>query len=404
MTVRILSFSYCFPNRARPTWGMFVLQRLAAMARQEGIDLQAVAPVPVFPLLSRREVKSLPSRDVMEGLDVHYPRYFYFPKIVKSLDGRLYARGLRRWLDAVCRQWTPDVLDAHFVWPDGVGVSLLAEHLGLPYAITLRGWLYEAMKYPRILRQCVAALRGAAAIISVSEHLAGTAIELGAPAERVRVIPNGVDTELFRLRDKESVRRQLGLPEGARLVVSVAHLGPRKGHREMIRALARLPRDVQLLIVGDDPDGGCNERELRGLTNELGIDGRVTLVGRQSYDQVPLYYSAADLSVLASYREGCPNVVLESLASGTPVVASNVGNVPDMIMDGHNGRIVPPRQVEPLAAAIQELLDQTPSPRAVRGSPAVRCWDEVAADVCDVLCQAVGCNTAESQRIALSVR
>lgn len=393
--MRILSFSYCFPNPDRPTWAVFVLQRLAAVARQEGIELQAVAPVPVFPLLNRRSVKSLPARDVMEEIDVHYPRYFYLPRVFKSLDGRLYARGLRRWLDRTCRQWTPDVLDAHFVWPDGVGVSLLAEHLGLPYAITLRGWLYEAMKYPRILRQCVAALRGAAAIISVSEHLAQTAIELGAPAERVRVIPNGVDRERFRLRDKGLARRELGLPEDARLVVSVAHLGPRKGHREMIRALGSLPRDVQLVIVGGDPDGGCNERALRGLTSKLGLDGRVTLAGRQTYDKVPLYYNAADVSVLASHREGCPNVVLESLASGTPVVASDVGGVPDMVIDGHNGRIVPPRQVEPLAAAIQELLEQAPPPQTVRGSSAVRSWGDIAADVCDALRQALQSDPAE---------
>ena len=85
--MRILSFSYCFPNPARPTWGVFVLQRLAALGRQPDVDLQAVAPVPVFPILSRSKVESVPVDDVMEGLAVHYPRYFYVPRILKSLDG-----------------------------------------------------------------------------------------------------------------------------------------------------------------------------------------------------------------------------------------------------------------------------------------------------------------------------
>jgi glycosyltransferase involved in cell wall biosynthesis len=311
------------------------------------------------------------------------------PGVLKSLDGRLYARGVHRWLEQFTREWRPDVLDAHFEWPDGVGVWRLAERLGLPYTVTLRGWLYESMKYPRILRQCVEAMQGAAAIISVSNHLAQTAVESGVRPEKIHVIPNGVDTTRFCPRDKAEARRELGLPADARLLVSVAHLGPRKGHRETIHALADLPRDVRLVLVGGDGCGGRDAKALRRLARSLGVEDRLMLVGRQPHNRVPLYFNAADVSVLASWREGCPNVVLESLASGTPVVASDVGHVSAMIENGRNGRIVPPRQVEPLAAAIRELLDRPPSPQMVWSSPAVRSWDAVAADVCGVLRQVV---------------
>jgi teichuronic acid biosynthesis glycosyltransferase TuaC len=385
--VRVLSFSYCFPNHARPTWGVFVLQRLTALAEQT--ELQVVSPVPTFPVLTRLRGCPGPVSDNWNGLTVHRPKYFYVPGVLKWLDGPLYDRGLRGWLAELCGRWRPDLLDAHFVWPDGVGVSRLARAVGLPYTITLRGWLYESMKHPRILSQCVEALRGAAAVIALSSHLAETAVELGAPAQRMHVIPNGVDVGHFRPRDKADARRQLNLPEDRRLVVSVAHLGPRKGHRETIRALTSLPEDVQLVIVGGDPGRGHNQRELRGLIRELGLTGRVLLTGRQPYDRVPLYFNAADISVLASYREGCPNVVLESLASGTPVVASDVGSVSEMIEHGRNGRIVPPRQVEPLADAIGQLLDRSPSPQEVCNSPAVRSWDDVAADTYNVLRRAV---------------
>jgi glycosyltransferase involved in cell wall biosynthesis len=376
---------------------VFVLQRLAALARQPGVELQVASPVPTFPVFTRLRGNPGPRRHEWDGLTAHRPRFFYVPGLLKSLDGRFYARGLRRWLANLCRRWQPELLDAHFVWPDGVGVWRLARAVGLPYAITLRGWLYEAVKYPRILRQCVKALQGASAIVSLSSHLAKTAVELGAPSEKIHVIPNGVDVKRFKPRDRHAARRELGLPETGRLVVTVAHLGERKGHRETIRALARVPADVQLVLVGGDTRGTRDAESLRELSRSLGVADRVLLMGKQPYDRVPLCLAAADVSVLASWREGCPNVVLESLAAGTPVVASDVGGVSaDLIGDGPGGRVVPPRQVDPLAEAIQELLDRPPSPQEVRNTPSVRTWDEVAADVHAALRRAVECGAQSS--------
>ena len=384
--MRILSFSYCLPNHQNPTWGIHVFQRMAAVPRRPGMELQAVGPVPTFPLVGRLRGWPGPVTETWEGLTVHRPRFFYIPKVWKSLDGRLYGRGLRRWLAGVCRKWRPDVLDAQFEWPDGVGVSHLSRSAGIPYTITLSGWLYECMEHPRMLRQCVEAMQAAAAIISVSNHLAETAVELGVLPEKTYVIPNGVDTARFYPRDKTEARRELGLPTDARLLVTVAHLGPRKGHRETVQALASLPSDVRLVLVGSDTQGGGkNERALRQLIEQLRLGSRVIFAGQQPYERIPLYFTAADVSVLASWREGCPNVVLESLASGTPVVGSDVGHVSVMIEDGRNGKIVPPRQAEPLAEAIKELLDQPPSPEEVRKSSAVQSWDDVAAAICDTL-------------------
>lgn len=360
-----------------------MFQRLAAMAARE--EVRVVAPVPSFPLVTRFRGWPGPPVEDWQGLAVHRPRFLYLPGVWKSLDGRLYARGLRRWLGRFVADWQPDVLDAHFEWPDGVGVALLAKRLGLPYAITLRGKIYPCLEAPPQRRQCAEALGGAAAVISVNAPMAEIARRLGAPADRVHVIPNGVDVVRFRPADRSAARRELGLPEQGRLLVTVAHLGQRKGHRETIQALARLPADVRLVLVGGDPEGGRSRRELQGLARRLRLDGRVSMVGPQPYDVVPLYFNAADVSVLASWREGCPNVVLESLASGTPVVASDVGGVSAMIEDGGNGKIVPPRQVEPLAKAIQTVLDSPPSPQQVRNSPAVRSWENVATAVCEVL-------------------
>lgn len=381
--MKFLSFSYCFPNAARPSWGVFVAQRLAALA--ELVELQVVSPVPICPPLTTFRPSPGPVRDAWGELNVHRPRFWYVPKLLKSRDAHRYARGLRRWLRGLAAAWRPDLLDAHFIWPDGVAGSLLARELGIPYAITLRGKIYPCLEVPAQRQQCAEALRNAAAVISVSGPMARVARELGAQPERVHVIPNGVDTELFQPQDKATARAELDLPAAARILVTVAHLGPRKGHFEVLEAMSTLDPDVHLVLVGGVPDGQRCGAAIRARARELGLTGRVILVGRQPHHRVPLYLAAADATVLASYREGCPNVVLESLAAGRPVVASDVGAVPDLLRDGADGYVVPPREVKPLASALAKVLSRDWDATELQQAPGVRSWTDVAAQVHTVL-------------------
>jgi len=380
--MRVLSFSYCFPNRVNPTWGVFIAQRLAALSQRE--KLQVCSPVPWFPVLSARRGDPGPAKESWNGLKVYRPRFFYFPGVFKNHDARFYAWGLSRWLRKFCQFWRPDVLDAHFVWPDGVGVALLAKELKIPYIITLRGKLYECLPISSQREQCATALQRASAVISVSGQLAEEARKLGVSDDRLVIIPNGIDRDYFHSRDKRTCRKELGLPVDGRLLVTVAHLGHRKGHHEVIRALAGLPDDVRLVIVGGPAQGGTPEM-LRAVAMEVGVEDRLILPGHQPYEKVPIYFSAADASVLASYREGCPNAVLESLACGTPVVASDVGAVRDILSAPETGRIVPPRKVGPLRKALADVLDHQWNSAEIVKTSGVKSWDEVAQKVQKVL-------------------
>ena len=384
--MKILSFSYCFPNKNNPTWGMFVYQRLAALAKYA--DLKVCSPVPWFPLKATTANNSRSNGEDWNGLHTYRPQFFYFPGILKNLDGKLYARGLRRWLESFCSKWEPDILDAHFVWPDGVGVAHLAETVGIPYAITLRGKLYECLKVNSQAKQCMEALHGASAVIAVSGLLAEEARKLGVPEDKLSVIPNGIDNEMLSPSDKQACRRELGLPLQGRIMVTVAHLGHRKGHFEVVQALAGLPDDVHLVLVGGGAQGGSAE-DLRKAAQEAGVAERLHVPGPQPYERISLYFNAADLSVLASYREGCPNAVLESLACGTPVVATDVGAVRDILPEPECGRIVPPQTVDPLREALAEALDQEWDKEAVFRASGVRSWRQVAQDVHNVLEKAV---------------
>jgi len=387
--LKVLSLSYCFPNAKNPTWGVFVLQRLAALARRTELDV--VAPVPAFPLYSRFNGSSLPKVESIDNLRVYHPRFFYVPAFFKHRDGYFYGHGLRRWLGRYCRDHgRPDVLDAHFVWPDGVGPAYLSRKLGIPFTITLRGKLYPCLEAASMRRQCAEALQAAAAVISVSSPMAAEARKLGVADEKLHVIPNGVDRGRFFPRDRAEARRELGLSADVRLVVLVAHLKPTKGAGDLVEAMAVLPEDVHAVVVGGEVERIAFRNELAARIEQLGLAGRVRLVGPQPYEKVPLYLAAANVCLLASHREGCPNVVLEVLASGRPVVATRVGAAPDLVRDGVDGRIVPPADPPAMAAAIAEVLAKDFSPDALSRAPAVRTWDEVAAETLAVLAAAAG--------------
>jgi glycosyltransferase involved in cell wall biosynthesis len=211
--------------------------------------------------------------------------------------------------------------------------------------------------------------------------MAQIAEDLGVGPDRIKVIPNGVDLEQFRPANRLAARRELGLPVDARLIVTVAHLGQRKGHHETIATLRSLPQDVRLVLVGGPGPLGGDGGELKQRATSFGVADRLILAGKQPHDRVPKFYQAADLTVLASWREGCPNTVIESLACGTPVVATDVGAVRWMIDEVQNGRVVPLRDVEGLTRAIQNMLDQSPSAEIVCASANVQSWDHVAREV-----------------------
>lgn len=390
--MNILSFSYCFPNRFNPTWGIFVQQRLAALANRANV--QVVSPQAWFSGRTWRRGSLGTAVEDWAGLSVHRPHFLCIPKVLKSLDGRFYAWSLQRWLDRFLIDWRPDLLDAHFVWPDGVGVAQLAQRANLPYSITLRGKIYPCLEIPAQRRLCTQALKKADAVISVDPRMAEVAERLGVASERIQVIPNGVDCELFQPGDRITARRELGLPLDARLLVTVAHLGQRKGHFETIAALKLLPKDVYLVLVGGSGPLGGDAENLRTLADRAGVADRLIIAGKQPHQRIPQYYQAADLSVLASWREGCPNAVLESLACGIPVVATDVGSVSYMLKDGVNGFVVPIRDVERLSQAIRAVLDAPPNPDVVRASPAVRSWDAVAGDVRNTFCKILGHSTS----------
>jgi glycosyltransferase involved in cell wall biosynthesis len=273
-----------------------------------------------------------------------------------------------------------DVIDGHFFYPDGVAAVMLGKKLGKPVVISARG--SDLTYLPRFAYQrrwIQWAMREADALVTVSESLRREAITLGAVEGKVRTLRNGVNLEEFRPVDRAEARRFAGVPETAKVVASVGNLIPLKGHDLFIRALAGLP-DVHGLIVG----GGPEDAALRTLVDSLGLNDRVHFLGRVPHGTMAKVYSAADGLVLASSREGWPNVLLEAMACGTPAVATAVGGIPEIVTVAESGYLLADRTSDAIAAALSALFQAPPDRAATRAYAEKFDWSETVSGLVDV--------------------
>jgi glycosyltransferase involved in cell wall biosynthesis len=251
-----------------------------------------------------------------------------------------------------------DLIDAHYFFPDGVAATILARYFGKPCIITARGTdlnLIARYFLPKKMIQWAATR--SSSIITVCEALKKVLLELNVSEDRITVLRNGVDLDLFHPVAREATRAQLGLTRTT--LLSVGHLTKRKGHDIVIESLQNLP-DVDLLIVGE----GEEKHRLQVLARSIDVADRVRFLGVIRQDQLKEYYSAADALVLASSREGLANVLLEAIACGTPVVATNVWGTPEVIRSPEAGVLMEHRTPEALVEAVRALLANYPDRKA----------------------------------------
>lgn len=369
--LRTLLFSSLYPSRVRPGHGIFVETRLRELLGSGQVTSHVIAPVPWFPSENPRwgdyaRMAATPKRETLNGIDVSYPRYFLPPKVGMTLAPFSMALGA---LPAIRRLQAEghdfDVIDAHYFYPDGVAAALLSSWLNKPFTITARGSdlnLLSQFALPRRMMQWAASK--ASACMGVCAALVDVLRGWGLPESRLHVMRNGVDLQRFQPLPQAQMRKELAL-EGAPILLSVGHLVELKGHRFLVEALAELiptHPEARLVIVGEGPE----RPHLLALARQLGVADRVTLTGALPNIDLLRWYSAADILLLASSREGWANVLLEAMACGTPVVATAVGGSPEVVADAAAGILVEQRSGPAFAAAIRQLLEAQLDRGAVR--------------------------------------
>lgn len=377
--LRILTFSTLYPNGAQPNHGVFVENRLRHLVGTGKVESVVVAPVPYFPAgvpgLDRWSIyASVPHCETRHGLTAHHPRYPVIPRIGANVAPLLLAAGCLRMIESVARSgYDFDLIDAHYMYPDGIAAAWLGRRLKKPVVVTVRGTDVNLIPQHRFRRHLIRrTLKHLSGVIAVSEALKEAVVTIGGEPEDVTVLRNGVDLDLFVPVDRAATRQRLDL-DGPTLL-SVGHLIERKGHDLVIRALPELV-GYRLLIAGDGPERQALER----LALQLGVAARVRFLGAQPHHLLPSFYGAADALVLASSREGWANVLLEAMACGTPVVASNIWGNPEVVRSPEAGCLMTERTPSGVAGAVRSLFAALPDRGATRRYAESFSWDDTSA-------------------------
>lgn len=378
--VRVLTFTSLYPSSARPRHGIFIESRLRRLASRGGLRSRVIAPVPWFPLRGERwgeygRMGATPGQETRAGIEVSYPRYPMIPRIGMPLQPAAMAWSGWRAVQALQRRGEAfDLIDAHYLYPDAVAAAPIARRLGCPFIATARGSDVNVIaQLPGPRERILRALEASAAIVAVSAALKASLVGMGVPAARITVLRNGVDTELFQPVVRSTARRELGLPIDGRIIACVGNLVPGKRTDLALEAAARI-KDATIVFVGR----GSERARLQRLGSELSMTQRMQFFDEMPQQRLRDVYSAADALVLASEREGWPNVLLESVACGTPVVAFNVGGVPEILTDPAAGIIVRGgHDAGLLAEALGALFAHPPAREAVRAAAVRFSWDPV---------------------------
>ena len=372
--MKLLIVTNLFPNAAEPNRAPFNRQQFTALAKL--CELKVVAPIPMF----RHSRKQVPEREVIGGIEVFHPRYLAIPKILRITHGPAYFLGIWHTLRTIQRTFDYDAILAAWAYPDAYGAALAARILRKKLIVEVLGsdinFAHQYWLRPAMIRW---ALSKAERVIAVSRPLKYKVAALGVPEDKITVIANGVNKDVFYFRQKVECRRALGLEAGKKYILYVGNLVEVKGVEYLVRAFRKLSGDqsMELLIVGD----GELRKSLEGLAEDLGTKEQVRFKGRRPYDEVPLWLNAADVFCLPSLNEGCPNVVLEALACGTKIVASNVGGVSDIIDAPAKGWLAKACDPDDLARQLKSALEAPTSTSAF----VTKNWDDNAKALFEVL-------------------
>ena len=392
MTMKIIVYTSLFPNHLNPDFGIFIKNRMFNFAKLDGCEIVVVAPVPYCPpwkfLGKWYEFSKIKKIEMMQGVTLYHPRYLLVPKISMIIHGLSMFLSSINTFKKIKKEFSFDLIDAHYVYPDGFAGMLLSRYFDIPLVVSARGTDINQFSNFRIIKAMICkTLKNSQYIISVCNALKDVMLELGADSSKVKVISNGIDTSLFYPQPRKNARNSLSLDCNKKIIFSAGGLIERKGHHIAIDAISEIVKtipDVHFYIAGK----GEYLRFLEEKISEKRLDDYVTLLGHVPNAELKHWYSAADVFCLASSREGWANVIMESMACGIPVVATNVWGAPEIITDPDVGILVE-RNPEAISTALIDALNREWDREKIINHVNKRSWTVVANEVKDVFSKVI---------------
>lgn len=364
-----------FPSSAEPWQGRSAYQTLRVIARQA--DVRVFYPNAAYPSLYKprsRSAGKIDSAFKPDGIEAGYYNFPALPVVSRPFNGWMAARTLLPHV----RSFAPDIIFSCFLYPDGYAALKIGQALAVPVVAMSIGSDINRIGDRISMAHTRTVLREADFLVTVSDDLRIKAIAMGASPDKAKAIINGCDLAVFHVRDRLEARQKLRLDPAVDAVVYIGRMDIKKGLRELVEAAASIHAErpnLHVYMVGEGPDRPLIESAIQANNASAYIHA---LPGC-AFDDVAVWMAAADLVTLPSYMEGCPNVVLEALACGRPVVATNVGGIPEIMSDAC-GSLVAPRDAAQLAHALASVLDRTWDASAISAHWS-RSWDGVAAEL-----------------------
>jgi glycosyltransferase involved in cell wall biosynthesis len=315
-------------------------------------------------------------------MDVTYVTYNALPFLSRGWNGRACFRSVLPHAE----RSKPDVVIGFNAYPEGYAAVEIGRRLGIPAIVGALGSDLRRIS-DRVTRAMVKrTVQQAAFVITVSEELRSCALRLGGSPRQVRTIPNGCDHQCFRYADRAAARRRLGVNPRTRLIVFTGRLVEVKGLPELIDAVTVLHCTgipIELAIIGDGP----LLRAIQQRCSRYGLEKTVRFLGARSPQEVAGWLAAADVFCLPSYSEGAPNVITEALCCGRPVVATDVGGIPELV-DARCGILVPPRDASALADGLRAALERDWNEEFISRFSR-RTWTDMAREIFEVCMEAL---------------
>lgn len=384
--MKILVFTTVYPNSINKQLGLFVKNRMSQVANH--CDIVVVAPVPYFflnRLMGPKKKKFPPFLEIQEGVEVYHPKFHYIPGFLKFMDGFFLYWSTRWVIRKIQKTFDFDLIDGHFIYPDGFAAVQLGKYFKKPVTITLRGTINSLVHHPGRRQAIGYALKKADKVFSVSRYLADFARKhFNIDQDKFVPIPNGVDPEKFRTADPVHSRNVLKIDLNRKVLVSVGGLVQRKGHHRVLEIIPELVHrfpNLLYIIVGGGTVEGNIQNQLINRIAELRIQDHVMLAGEVSHESVHTYLCASDVFALATQFEGWANVFFEAMACGLPVVTTDVCGNPEVVKQGETGILVPFGDQPALKQAIMDALTREWNRLEISRYALSRPWEKVGKEV-----------------------
>jgi teichuronic acid biosynthesis glycosyltransferase TuaC len=391
MKLKVTVVTPIFPIPAQPYRGHSEYEIVLALSKRA--DVNVICPFPRYPrwFQPRYDHRQPDLSYSPPGVTTRYFEYPALPGVTRCINGFVCAK----YLEPYIRESPPDVICNFWLYPEGHATVAVARRLGIPALVGSIGSDLNRFADPVSRWLTRLAMKRASYVVTKSEHLRQRALDMGISASKVRTIRNGCNPSVFHLRDRSAARAQLGVDSNAELVLFVGRLDTAKGIEELLEAFVSLVGrrpNLRLAFVGDGPGG----EHLRSKARHLALGDLITLNGPCSSQGVADWLAAANVLALPSYNEGYPNVVIEALSCGRPVIATNVGGILELVTE-ESGILIAPRDSRALADAIEKAMDRRWDEHSI-SEQFRRGWDE-AADELLRICELALQQRREKQRL-----